>query len=57
VFLTDRGGIELCWEDHSGNAVQVEFTAAGVEYYLAATDQVGAVSFDGLAALSQRLSA
>ena len=57
VFLTNRGGIELCWEDHNGNAVQVEFMSAGIEYYQAATDQEGAVSFDGLTQLSQRLSA
>ena len=57
VFLTDRGGIELCWEDLNGNAVQVEFTGAGVEYYQAATDQEGAESFDGLTELSKRLSA
>ena len=57
VFLTDRGGIELCWEDHEGKALQVEFTGAGMEYYKAASDEEGAVPFDGLTQLSQRLSA
>ena len=57
VFLTDQGGIELCWEDRNGNSVQVEFTGGGIEYYEAATNEEGAVAFDGLAQLSQRLSA
>jgi hypothetical protein len=57
VFLTDRGGIELCWEDPSGKSVQVEFTGTGAEFYNAATDEEGTVAFDGLAQLSQRLSA
>lgn len=57
VFLTDRGGIELCWEDFNGKSVQVEFTAIGAEFYEAATDEEGAVAVDGLAQLSRRLSA
>ena len=57
VFLTDKGGIELCWEDPNGNAVQVEFTGAVAEYYRAATDQEGAVAFDELTELSRLLSA
>lgn len=57
VFLTDRGGIELSWEDRDGNSVQVEFTGAGVEFYKAVTDEEGVVAFDGLAQLAQRLSA
>jgi len=57
VFLTDRGGIELCWEDPSGKSVQVEFMGTGAEFYKAATDEEGTVAFDGLARLSQRLSA
>jgi len=57
VFLTDRGGIELCWEDRNGKSVQVEFTGTGVGFYQAATDEEGTVPFDGLTQLSQRLSA
>jgi hypothetical protein len=57
VFLTDRGGIELCWEDRNGKSVQVEFTGTGAEFYKAATDEEGAMALDGLAHLSQRLSA
>jgi hypothetical protein len=57
VFLTDRGGIELCWEDRNGNAVQVEFTATGAEFYDAATDEEGAVAFDEVPHLSRRLAA
>jgi hypothetical protein len=57
VFLTDRGGIELCWEDEGGTTVQVEFTGKGMEYYKGATDEEGFVPFDGLTRLAQRLSA
>ena len=57
VFLTDRGGIELCWEDRNGKSLQVEFTTTGAEYYNAATDEEGVVAFDGLGQLSRRLSA
>lgn len=57
VFLTDRGGIELCWEDRNGKSVQVEFTGTGAEFYEAATDEEGIVTFDGLAELARRLSA
>ncbi len=57
VFLTDRGGIELCWEDPNGKSVQVEFTGTGAEFYKAATDEEGAVALDGLAQLPRLLSA
>ena len=57
VFLTDRGGIELCWEDHEGKAVQVEFTGAGAEFYRAASEEEGTVAFEGIAGLARRLSA
>lgn len=32
LFLTDRGGIELAWEDE-GDSVQVEFHREGIEVY------------------------
>lgn len=57
VFLTDRGGIELVWEDRNGKSVQVEFTGTGAEFYEAATENEGQVSVDGLAQLSHRLTA
>ncbi len=57
VFLTDRGGIELVWEDRNGKSVQVEFTGTGAEFFEAATDEEGVVPFDGLAQLSRRLAA
>jgi hypothetical protein len=56
VFLTDRGGIELCWEEGNGKSVQVEFTATGAEFYKAATDEEGVVSFDELTQLLERLA-
>jgi hypothetical protein len=57
VFLTDRGGVELVWEDRNGKSVQVEFTGTGAEFYKAATQEEGEVTIDGLAELSGRLSA
>lgn len=57
VFLTDRGGIELCWEDGNGKPVQVEFTRTGAEFYKGATNEEGTVTFDDLAQLSERLTA
>jgi len=57
VFLTDGGGIELCWEDRNGKALQVEFTGTGAEFYKAATEEEGVVTFEELSNLSRRLSA
>ncbi len=57
VFLTDRGGVELVWEDCNGKSVQVEFSGTGAEFYKAATEEEGEVTVDGLAELSRRLSA
>jgi hypothetical protein len=56
VFLTDRGGIELSWEDAHGKSVQVEFTGTGAEFYKAATDEEDVVPFGDLTQLSQRLA-
>ena len=56
VFLTDGGGIELCWEDSNGRSLQVEFTGTGSEFYKAATEEEGEVSFDRLAELSRQLA-
>ncbi|MCL4177209.1 MAG: TIGR04255 family protein [Verrucomicrobia bacterium] len=56
VFLTDRGGIELCWEDREGKSIQVEFTATGAEFFHSASEEEGVVPFDGLAQLASRLS-
>ena len=55
VFLTDLGGLELCWEDLEGKAIQVEFTGTGAEFYLAATEEEAVMKFDGLAHLWRRL--
>lgn len=56
VFLTDRGGIELSWEDEKGLSVQVEFTSTFAEYFCAATNSEGKVSFNELPALAQKLA-
>jgi len=37
LFLTDRGGVELAWEDRDGSPVQVEFYSNGVELYREST--------------------
>jgi hypothetical protein len=57
VFLTDGGGVELCWEDSAGRAIQVEFTGTGAEFYKEATEEEGVVTFEELSELSRRLSA
>lgn len=57
VFLTDRGGIELCWEDVTGKAVQVEFTSEFAEYYRAAKADEGALPLRDLTALIERVFA
>jgi hypothetical protein len=56
VFLTDRGGIELCWENTPGNSIQVEFTREGVEFYKSATKEEGWIPLEKLARLSGMLS-
>lgn len=56
VFLTDNGGLELRWE-REGNDIQVEFTAAGIEYYAAREDVEEVVPHDRAVALAQQLSA
>jgi hypothetical protein len=56
VFLTDRGGLELCWEDEKNKSVQVEFTSQGIEFYQEATDQDGFFGFDRIPNLAQRLA-
>jgi len=43
VFLTDQGCIELCWEDASGKAVQIEFLPAEIEFYIESQDSEGSV--------------
>jgi hypothetical protein len=48
VFLTDRGGIELCWEDEGRKSVQVEFTRTGAEFYREATGEEGMVTHGAL---------
>lgn len=57
VFLTDRGGLELCWEDANQKSVQVEFTSQGIEFYQEATDEEGFFDFDRIPNLAQRLTA
>jgi hypothetical protein len=56
VFLTDRGGIELCWEDENGKSVQVEFTRTDAEFYREATSEEGVVAHGALKELLQRLA-
>ena len=56
VFLTDRGGIELCWEDESRKPVQVEFTRTGAEFYREATGDEGELAHGALSQLLLRLA-
>jgi hypothetical protein len=57
VFLTNLGGIELCWEDALGKPVQVEFMREGVEFYEERTGAEGVEDHANLLDLSKRLSA
>lgn len=57
VFLTDRGGLELCWEDANQKSVQMEFLSQGIEFYREATDEEGFFGFDRIPSLAQRLAA
>lgn len=57
VFLTDRGGLELCWEDANQKSVQVEFTSQGIEFYCEAADEEDLVGFDCIPGLARRLAA
>lgn len=56
VFLTDHGGLELCWEDSNGQSVQVEFSRVGLQYYRAATQHEAAVGFDEIERAAKELS-
>lgn len=53
VFLTDRGGLELCWEDAREKSVQLEFTSSGVDFYHEATEREDFFSFDRIPTLVQ----
>jgi hypothetical protein len=57
IFLTDRGGLELAWEDRNGMPVQVEFTPHGAEFYTAAKDAEGQVPAEALEQLAAELAA
>lgn len=46
VFLTDEGGIELCWEDKGAKPIQIEFQRNGAEYFVGATQSEGFVGYD-----------
>ena len=56
IFLTDNGGLELCWEDTDGHARQVEFTSKGIEYYDEARQREGFVSHRDILSLAQQFS-
>lgn len=57
LFLTDGGGIELCWEDAAGKAVQVEFQSAEIEFYVEAQESEDSVPNDEAKKLARRLAA
>jgi hypothetical protein len=56
VFLTDRGGLEVCWESVTGKAVQVEFTRHGVEFFNEDTGAEGEAPLSALPNLKQILA-
>jgi hypothetical protein len=57
VFLTDQGCIELCWEDASSKAVQVEFRPAEIEFYIEANQLENSVPASEAKQLAKRLAA
>lgn len=56
VFLTDNGCIELCWEDESGKAVQVEFRSGEIEFFIEAQNSEGVVPSHAVTELAVRLA-
>jgi len=60
VFLTDQGGLELCWEDAQGaardTARQIEFKPDGIEYFIAATGEEGSTGWDRMPELILQLT-
>ena len=56
VFLTDAGGLELCWEEAGGAARQIEFKPDGLDYYIAATAEEGSMGLEGLPELISKLA-
>lgn len=56
LFLTDGGGIELCWEDAAGKAVQVEFKSTEIEFYVEANEIEDSVPNSGAKELAGRLA-
>ncbi|MBI4625764.1 MAG: hypothetical protein HY736_21405 [Verrucomicrobia bacterium] len=57
VFLTDSGGLELCWEDERGGARQVEFKSDGIDYYIADCEEEGSVRLDNVGELVRKFAA
>ncbi|HEX9785864.1 MAG TPA: hypothetical protein VGA56_24440 [Opitutaceae bacterium] len=56
VFLTDHGTLELCWEDATGAARQVEFKADGIDYFIEATGEEASVGSDRLGDIVGKLA-
>lgn len=56
VFLTDEGWIELCWDDPSGKAIQVEFRSNEIEYYVEADESEGTIPNNDARELAGRLA-
>ncbi|MDZ4816788.1 MAG: hypothetical protein SGI71_11030 [Verrucomicrobiota bacterium] len=55
IFLTDQGSLELCWENESGNDIQLEFSSTGIEYYIESNEQEGTLGLLEIAELPNRL--
>lgn len=46
IFLTDEGYLALSWPDSNGKAIDLEFTPAGIHFYLQSTDTEDQISYD-----------
>ena len=56
IFLTDKGYIELCWEDAGGKAVQLEFRRHEIEFYVESRGTEGSLPNSRARSLSRRLA-
>jgi hypothetical protein len=56
VFLTDTGHLEMCWEERTGKAVQIEFTPAGADYYSESTRREGCLGYAQISELVRELA-
>ncbi|MDT5122637.1 MAG: hypothetical protein QOC96_2119 [Acidobacteriota bacterium] len=55
LFLTRNGNLQLVFEDHSGNAIEIEFFPDKLEYYFEDNDEEGFIQLSDVNGLIDRL--